>query len=872
MAVAMASHVTPLFVQVFPPNTFAEKLEAKLEIYFQSPKKSDGGECNVRMENRERGIYSVRFWSEEVKKRVKAHRGHTIEVGGETLKIKILPDSELAMVDAAGTVFTSNAISSVPTSLSSNFLPLQNDFKNKQGEIYAAGYESGRKKIFLEVSATLNTDLLTKEQRNQVIALYPTLKIEIASSRLGIEKVVGHYEDIEKLHSHFEKLLRDHRDSEFLQPKKQDNCVEGKEDHNRRYRSDLEELPKMEVPSGIFEYFGQVYKEEIKKNEETFNVKLVTGNTENGITSVWFSSVGVPDFTKKAQEEFVQLFQKVAGDLKQETVPFIESHTYEMIKSKCKHIIIKKYKDKAVLQGPTKEVSDAKALLDEMTAKNWNKKNDPRIQPSGIEVEAAVFAFLKPMLNRKIELINNECCTRMEEKHCQDGHLTRIIFMPQTYTRLDRSSEASEFFQYEYLNYLNSSQIKEIPLKPLEDWKRKLKDLFTYFQYKYPKVKLSLKENCLYIYGLPENILFAEKHIMERLNSEEFVAVNSEATAIPDYSVGAAIGTSFESQRHDKMQQVPSQEQPAEKAMEVQQEKCCPICLNTIHQKEVLPKCKHAFCVACIRTAMNYNPVCPVCNQVYGKLKGNYSTEQTQVAIKSLNSEKFVAVNSESTAIPDSGVGAATSASFESQRYHKMQQVPSQEPPIRKATEDQPEECPICLNTIQQKEVLPKCKHAFCAACIRTAMNYKPVCPMCNVFYGNIKGNQPPGKMDVYKTSTSLPGHKNSGTITIIYRIFDGIQTERHPHPGKHFYGTSRTAYLPDNQEGREILKLLERAFDQGLIFTVGQSRTTGANDVVTWNDIHHKTSPHGGEKNFGYPDPNYLKRVREELKAKGIE
>ncbi|XP_058050746.1 E3 ubiquitin-protein ligase DTX3L [Ahaetulla prasina] len=866
----MESCVAPLFVQVFPPNSFAEKLEAKLEIYFQSQKKSGGGECNVRVEDRDLGVYSVRFWSEEVKKRVKAHRGHTIEVGGKTLEIKFCPDLELAMVAAAEAAFTNNAMGSVSTSLSSNFLPLQNDFKNKHAEIYAAGYESGRKKIFLEVSATLNTDLLTKEQRNQVIIEYPTIKIEIASSRLGIEKVVGHYEDIEKLHCHFEKLLRDHRDSEFLQPKKQDNCVEGKEDHNRRYRSDFEELAKMEVPSGIFEYFGQAYKKEIKKNEETFNVKLVTGKTDNGITSVWFSSMGVPNFTKKAQEEFVQLFQKIAGDLKQETVPFIESHTCEMIKSKCKHIIIKKCKDTAVLQGPTKEVSDAKALLDEITAKNWNKKNDPHLQPSGVEVDAAVFAFLKPRLNPKIELINNRYCTRMEEQHCQDGHLTRIIFMPQTYAPSDRSSEASEIFQYEYLIHLESPQKKEIPLK---DWKRKLKDLFTYFQYRHPKVELSLKENYLYIYGLPENILFAEKHIMESLNCEEFVAVNSEAMALPDYSVGAATGTSFGSQRRHKMQQVPSREQPVGKATEVQPEERCSICLNTIHQKEVLPRCNYAFCTICAEMAMTYRRVCPVCEPVSGKLKGNYPTEQTEVAIKSPNSEKFVAVNSESTVIPDSSVGAATSTSFESQRYHKMQPVPSQEPPVRKATEVQPEECcPICLNTIHQKEMLPKCKHTFCAACIRTAMDYKPVCPVCNVFYGNIEGNQPPGKMDIYKTRSSLPGYNSVGTITINYNIFDGIQTERHPHPGKRFHGTSRKAYLPDNQEGREILKLLQRAFDQGLIFTVGQSRTTGADDVVTWNDIHHKTSIHGGEKNFGYPDPNYLKRVREELKAKGIE
>lgn len=59
--------------------------------------------------------------------------------------------------------------------------------------------------------------------------------------------------------------------------------------------------------------------------------------------------------------------------------------------------------------------------------------------------------------------------------------------------------------------------------------------------------------------------------------------------------------------------------------------------------------------------------------------------------------------------------------------------------------------------------------------------------------------------------------------------------------------GTRRVAYLPDIKEGREILRLLQQAFAQKLIFTVGQSRTTGATDVVTWNDIHHKTSYSGG-------------------------
>lgn len=70
---------------------------------------------------------------------------------------------------------------------------------------------------------------------------------------------------------------------------------------------------------------------------------------------------------------------------------------------------------------------------------------------------------------------------------------------------------------------------------------------------------------------------------------------------------------------------------------------------------------------------------------------------------------------------------------------------------------------------------------------------------------------------------------------------------EEHPSPGMPYASTQRTAYLPDNKEGWEVLKLLEKAFKQKLIFTVGDSRVSGLSNVITWNDIHHKTSMHGG-------------------------
>ncbi|NWI55188.1 DTX3L ligase, partial [Calyptomena viridis] len=189
-----------------------------------------------------------------------------------------------------------------------------------------------------------------------------------------------------------------------------------------------------------------------------------------------------------------------------------------------------------------------------------------------------------------------------------------------------------------------------------------------------------------------------------------------------------------------------------------------------------------------------------------------------------------------------------------------------------KTKEKDDDDCPICMERITNKKILTKCKHAFCKVCIDKAMSYKQACPLCNTIYGVMKGDQPEGTMSSEKWYFSLPGYANCGTIVIEYSMKGGIQTSNHPNPGQPYGSTCRTAYLPDNEEGQEILKLLKRAFSQKLIFTVGQSRTTGAKNVITWNDIHHKTSVNGGPANFGYPDPDYLQRVRAELKAKGIE
>ncbi|KAM4607617.1 uncharacterized protein ACJ7VT_015826 [Polymixia lowei] len=194
--------------------------------------------------------------------------------------------------------------------------------------------------------------------------------------------------------------------------------------------------------------------------------------------------------------------------------------------------------------------------------------------------------------------------------------------------------------------------------------------------------------------------------------------------------------------------------------------------------------------------------------------------------------------------------------------------------PARSNQPQEDESCAICMDVITKTEKKTlRCKHSFCKGCLKKAFDYKPVCPTCGALYGILKGTQPgKGTMDVIIDKSSLPGYESYGSIIIHYLIPSGIQTEEHPNPGQQYEGTSRTAYLPDSSKGRKVLELLKRAFDQQLIFTVGRSSTTGRNNLVTWNDIHHKTSRHGGPTCYGYPDPDYLNRVQDELKVKGID
>ncbi|CAK9829730.1 Protein deltex [Anthophora retusa] len=187
--------------------------------------------------------------------------------------------------------------------------------------------------------------------------------------------------------------------------------------------------------------------------------------------------------------------------------------------------------------------------------------------------------------------------------------------------------------------------------------------------------------------------------------------------------------------------------------------------------------------------------------------------------------------------------------------------------------------CPVCLGMPEPLTVeLTRCKHRLHLACLNAMLSCQqpPMymqCPVCRLIYGEKRGNQPPGTMNWTRIPRALPGFPNTNTIQITYDIPSGIQGNEHPNPGQAYYavGFPRVCYLPDNNLGRRVLRLLQIAFERRLIFTIGRSVTTGREDVVTWNEIHHKTELGPSTTGHGYPDTSYLERTLAELAAQGV-
>ncbi|NXL45201.1 DTX3L ligase, partial [Podilymbus podiceps] len=733
-----------LLVRLCPAPEAGEKAMLKLQRYFQSGKRSGGGECEVRAGPKP-GTYWVLFQQERDKKSVESRKDHVLEIGDRCWKIVIQPGegdlNERRLTEQASPSYAVASSSSPP----------------QQEQQAAKGHEDTArevitKKVFLTVSATLNTSMFTEQQREKITIMCPNIKREGNPAIDGSEKLTGDFTDIETVYHYFKDILAGN------DPNQDFSHSESKKDLEDVNGLNTEDKNELTVLTALYEYFSHTCKEEIKALCEHFGVCINSKDHYNGTTSVCFTSVKSSASVQGANDFFIRTFQKSVEDLKQEKIPIANTYTLNetimKLNARFSHLLAKEEGDQLLLRGPASEILAAKKFLTEegensQAEKNMKISSELYKYKTGIEVDASVFKLLETTLSKEIERIKDKFDTVMEKKDSSYGQKVLIVFRPRIKT-FDMSSHATESFINAFQNA--SAMLREnlFGSKLSENQNKTLNMLLSGKKSEDLPVNLKKKEDT---FGLPKHLSVAEKHAMNLHNTEDSTQTKNRTPLTSDLSCQEATGAS---------------------------EKNCS-----------------------------------------GKQKNH--------------------------------------PSFEGQSKTK--------------TEDNDKDmCPICMDRINNKEILKKCKHAFCKSCIDQAMAYKKTCPVCNTVYGVIKGDQPEGTMSTRTLSFSLPGYSSCGTIEITYCMQSGIQTSNHPNTGKLYHATSRTAYLPDNKEGQEILQLLKRAFNQKLIFTVGRSCTTGAEGVITWNDIHHKTNISGGPTNFGYPDPDYLRRVRLELKAKGIE
>lgn len=187
--------------------------------------------------------------------------------------------------------------------------------------------------------------------------------------------------------------------------------------------------------------------------------------------------------------------------------------------------------------------------------------------------------------------------------------------------------------------------------------------------------------------------------------------------------------------------------------------------------------------------------------------------------------------------------------------------------------------CAICLTTMNKNGPIKiatvkkdKCNHTFHLPCIEEALSWIPRCPVCRLWINEPQGYSPSGILKITRSHLSCEGFERSaGSIVLSYEIAAGIQKVFHPNPGVQYYPTHRVAYLPDDENGRKLLKRLKYAFERGLTFMIGTSTTTGRPNSVIWSSIHHKSSRTGGLLNYGFPDDSYFRNCNKELDFLGV-
>eukprot|EP00928_Gymnodinium_smaydae_P043347 TRINITY_DN29063_c0_g1_i1.p1 TRINITY_DN29063_c0_g1~~TRINITY_DN29063_c0_g1_i1.p1 ORF type:complete len:653 (+),score=115.54 TRINITY_DN29063_c0_g1_i1:268-1959(+) len=160
---------------------------------------------------------------------------------------------------------------------------------------------------------------------------------------------------------------------------------------------------------------------------------------------------------------------------------------------------------------------------------------------------------------------------------------------------------------------------------------------------------------------------------------------------------------------------------------------------------------------------------------------------------------------------------------------------------------------------------LSRCGHQFHSPCLKQWFQKIARCPVCNDACGKLLGSGPKvGTLSWKQIDTQLPGFSRWNTIQLCMMFPPGIDDD-----GQSYLGRSEVAYLPNNEQGKMLLRLFIVAFKRRLLFGLGHSLSRGTRMPIF--NIHLKTRVLGGAARHGYPDDSYIDRTFQELSGYGI-
>lgn len=131
------------------------------------------------------------------------------------------------------------------------------------------------------------------------------------------------------------------------------------------------------------------------------------------------------------------------------------------------------------------------------------------------------------------------------------------------------------------------------------------------------------------------------------------------------------------------------------------------------------------------------------------------------------------------------------------------------------------------------------------------------------------------GKFEVFiyreRSTHDCEGHEAEGSYRIEYSIKGNFIFHEIVPNSKEGLTQDFKAYLPGGKQGKQVLAVLIKVFEQRFTFCTARSMSDPSVIGIYWGKILHKSSRGGKNKSNGFPHPGYLNDVLSASRALGV-